>query len=147
MFPTLWNRLSGSSGEVRAQPRQRPSPIDRDSRTRDGHRAVGIMPEMAQNESLPSSSMRHSSAAVEDDDNERDPHIPGSIPPWVHISSSEDDTLIPPPVRPNTIRRTPAHERAYCRPPDTMGTLYAKRTTPTNTRARRKTDEPGVDGR
>jgi hypothetical protein len=48
---------------------------------------------------------------------------------------------------PHTIRRTPAHERAYCRPPDTMGTLYAKRTTPTNTRARRKTDEPGVDGR
>jgi hypothetical protein len=49
--------------------------------------------------------MRHSSAAaavVDDDDTERDPHIPGSIPPWVHISSSEDDTLIPPPVRPNT---------------------------------------------
>ena len=63
------------------------------------------MPEMAQrSESLPSNSMRHSSAAaaVEDDDTERDPHIPGSIPPWVHISSSEDDTLIPPPVRPNT---------------------------------------------
>jgi len=63
------------------------------------------MPEMAQrSESLPSNSMRHSSAAaaVDDDDTERDPHIPGSIPPWVHISSSEDDTLIPPPVRPNT---------------------------------------------
>lgn len=64
------------------------------------------MPEMAQrSESLPSSSMRHSSAAAaafDDEDTERDPHIPGSIPPWVHISSSEDDTLIPPPVRPNT---------------------------------------------
>jgi hypothetical protein len=61
------------------------------------------MPEMPEHgESLPSSSMRHSSAVVDDDDNERDPHIPGSIPPWVHISSSEDDTLIPPPVRPNT---------------------------------------------
>ena len=65
------------------------------------HRAA--MPEMAQrSESLPSSNMRQSSAGIDDDEDERDPHIPGSIPPWVHISSSEDDTLIPPPVRPNT---------------------------------------------
>jgi len=78
------------------------SPYTRDS-VAPHHRAA--MPEMAQrSESLPSNSMRHSSAAaaVDDDDTERDPHIPGSIPPWVHISSSEDDTLIPPPVRPNT---------------------------------------------
>jgi hypothetical protein len=47
---------------------------------------------------------------------------------------------------PHTIRRTPAHERANCRPPDTMGTLHAERTAPTNTRTRCKTDEPGVDG-
>lgn len=70
-----------------------------------GATTAPIMPEMAQrSESLPSSSMRLSSApaAVDDDDTERDPHIPGSIPPWVHISSSDDDTLLPPPVRPNT---------------------------------------------
>lgn len=64
------------------------------------------MPEMVQrSESLISSSMRHSSQAVVDDDDttqDRDPHVPGSIPPWVHISSAEDDQLIPPPVRPNT---------------------------------------------
>jgi hypothetical protein len=73
------------------------------------------MPEMAQrSESPPSSSMRHSSAAVDDEDTERDPHIPGSIPPWVHISSSEDDTLIPPPVRPNTrhYKPPPSHYKA-----------------------------------
>jgi hypothetical protein len=104
-FPTRWrpNRLLDrrSSAEVGTltQPPQRL--FHRDLRNRD--RAV--MPEMAQasrSESIPSSSMRHSSAVVDDDDNERDPHIPGSIPPWVHISSSEDETLIPPPVRPNT---------------------------------------------
>jgi hypothetical protein len=62
------------------------------------------MPEMVQRSASPnSSSMRLSSAAIADDDaEERDPHVPGSIPPWVHISTSEDDTLIPPPVRPNT---------------------------------------------
>ena len=62
------------------------------------------MPEMVQRSVSPiNSSMRLSSAAIADDDaEERDPHVPGSIPPWVHISSAEDDTLIPPPVRPNT---------------------------------------------
>jgi hypothetical protein len=47
---------------------------------------------------------------------------------------------------PHTIRRTSAHERANCRPPDTMGALYAERASSTYTRTRRKTDEPGVDG-
>jgi hypothetical protein len=62
------------------------------------------MPEMVQHSASPNSSgLRLSSAAIADDDaEERDPHVPGSIPPWVHISSAEDDTLIPPPVRPNT---------------------------------------------
>lgn len=73
------------------------------SRNSDATHHRAAMPEMAQrSESLPSSSMRHSSNVVDDDDTERDPHIPGSIPPWVHISSSDDDTLLPPPVRPNT---------------------------------------------
>lgn len=72
------------------------------------------MPEMAQRgESLTTSSMRRSSAVDEDDDDhaERDPHIPGSIPPWVHISSEENDTLIPAPARPNTrhYRPPPSH--------------------------------------
>lgn len=80
------------------------------------------MPEMAQRgESLPSSSMRRSSVAIVDDDQDqqhntdpaeqRDPHIPGSIPPWVHVSSDESDTLIPPPARPNTrhYRPPPSH--------------------------------------
>jgi hypothetical protein len=62
------------------------------------------MLEMVQHSASPNSSgIRLSSAAIADDDaEERDPHVPGSIPPWVHISSAEDDTLIPPPVRPNT---------------------------------------------
>jgi len=68
--------------------------------------SCAAMPEMVQRSSSPvSNSMRLSSAAIADDDDdaeERDPHVPGSIPPWVHISSAEDDTLIPPPVRPNT---------------------------------------------
>ena len=72
------------------------------------------MPEMAQRgESLTTSSMNRSSAvpAAEDDEVGRDPHIPGSIPPWVHISSDEGDTLIPPPARPNTrhYRPPPSH--------------------------------------
>jgi hypothetical protein len=46
----------------------------------------------------------------------------------------------------HTNRRAPAYERAYCRPPDSMATIYAERTSPTMARARGTTDEPGVDG-
>lgn len=60
------------------------------------------MPEMAQRESLSSTVQRSNSPAAAADDEERDPHIPSSIPPWVHIASSNDSALVPPPVRPNT---------------------------------------------
>ncbi|OQN97861.1 hypothetical protein B0A48_16171 [Cryoendolithus antarcticus] len=52
------------------------------------------MPEMAQRAS--------SSATASPETDERDPHIPSSIPPWVHISSSDSTPFLPQPSRPNT---------------------------------------------
>ena len=46
----------------------------------------------------------------------------------------------------HTNRRAPAYERAYCRPPDSMATIHAKRTSPTMARTRGTIDESGVDG-
>ena len=125
------------------------------------------MPEMVQRSVSPiNSSMRLSSAAIADDDaEERDPHVPGSIPMGAHLlrrrrhphstaSAAQYTTLQTATVTlqaraqmgPNTNRRASAHERAHRRPPDEMVTLYAEWTSPARARTRSTPNESGVDG-